>query len=215
MKKTLLVLSIILSATCTVHVLYAGDARYIGSISGEDSSVVVSIDTSDVKDFNKEIHQTDTFTLHGDEERLHQSLNFQDIGTSTFTTAESLIDYCKILMYKNIQIETIAVGRDDVSITRKSTSKLFSVIPVPIQETITVVSLPGNTSQVTVVRSWWGMFSKNTVISNEVSADITMRINTIPSSLFVQPLAVTTKVRILTEIESVFEKSNDSTYISK
>lgn len=212
MKKTLITLqTLLVSITLTQCVVYAGDPRLTASLSGEDIPVSIFFDPV-TPEAASTTATNQSFSLDGATERLE--INQTLLRNSTPTPILSLTDlknFSKVLIYQNSDIKTILVEDDRVSITRIIPSKLFSLISLPVEETLTVISWGNQANQVVVSHSWWDMFSTREITEDAIADDLEARIKSLPAPLFTRVLTTEAKALILLEIQSIFNTTGSTT----
>jgi hypothetical protein len=186
------------------------DEAYLGMSIMVDKNSVESLVQSYSPTTNNAIEELLELKVIGNQERssLDSSTTLQTITLNDINSQVDLKNYIKLLVRNNPDIISVTVEGTSIVIVRNTTGKIFGLVPVPVEETASVMNWGDGTSAVRISRPWWNMFS-GSYTDTEITKNLYTKIQKIPSSLFVNTLQVSTQGRIIGDIESTFtELSN-------
>lgn len=221
MKKIFYALQMItLVSLYTPISLFAANPALVASIY--DDSVTRVITISDIEPLglaqnppvanisNESSHQV--IEVNGVLERLGDEKGEGTTASSSevITSEEDLANFIKLLVKQNVNLRSVSIQGDTISITREIPAKLFGVLNVPGEETAEVTSWGNGTSAVSVTRPWWSIFSQYATDSDLVTGNLYTRMKGVSPVLLTTSLSIDTKARIIKEIKAAFDENNET-----
>lgn len=225
MKKIFYALQMItLVSLYTPISLFAANPALVASIY--DDSVTRVITISDIEPLglaqnplatnisNEDPHQVievnGVLERLGDEKGEGATASSSESSFEVITSEEDLANFIKLLVKQNVNLRSVSIQGDTISITREIPAKLFGVLNVPGEETAEVTSWGNGTSAVSVTRPWWSIFSQYATDSDLVTGNLYTRMKGVSPVLLTTSLSIDTKARIIKEIKAAFDENSDT-----